>query len=573
MRYRALACDYDGTVAKDGVLDDKTRAALERLKASGRKLLLVTGRILTDLARVCPGLELFDAIVAENGAVVHRPETRETRLIAAPPPAGFVPALRAAGIDDIGVGEVIVATHTPHETKVLDVIRAQGLELQVIFNKGAVMVLPSGTNKASGLTAALADLGLSPHNVVGVGDAENDHAFLSRCECGVAVDNAIPSLKELADYVTAAARGDGVAELVDMMLADDLAQLAPRLGRHDLPLGHDVEGRPMTVPAYGATVLIAGTSGGGKSTIVTGLIERLAEKGYQHCVVDPEGDYSKYEGGVVLGDTQHPPAAHEVLDVLAVPERNAVVNLLGVPLEQRPAFSTSLLVQLLELRASVARPHWIVLDEAHHLLPEEWQAPSPIEGGHLTGLLLVTVHPEHLSPVLLRSIDVVVALGREPEATLRELAQALGLPTPAVEAGGLPTGEAYVWSPRTPGVAPVRMQATPARAERLRHARKYAEGDLGPDRSFYFRGPDERLNLRAQNLRLFLQVADGVDDETWLYHLRRGDYSSWMRQFIKDDGLADEVAAVETGHRGDGSPTQTKAHVRAAIEARYTAPP
>ena len=126
MRYRALACDYDGTVAKDGVLDDKTRAALERLKASGRKLLLVTGRILTDLARTCPGLELFDAIVAENGAVVHRPETRETRLIAGAPPAGFVPALRAAGIDDIGVGEVIVATHTPHETKVLDVIRARG---------------------------------------------------------------------------------------------------------------------------------------------------------------------------------------------------------------------------------------------------------------------------------------------------------------------------------------------------------------------------------------------------------------------------------------------------------------
>src|SRR6185295_18271721 len=194
----------------------------------------------------------------------------------------------------LSVGQVIVATWHPHETAVLEAIREFGLELQVIFNKDAVMILPANVNKASGLSVALKEMGLSPHNVVGVGDAENDHAFLARCECGVAVDNAIPSLKEAADYVTAAARGDGVAELVDMMLADDLAQLAPRLGRHDLPLGHDVEGRPVTVPAYGATVLIAGTSGGGKSTIVTGLIERLAEKGYQHCVVDPEGDYSKY---------------------------------------------------------------------------------------------------------------------------------------------------------------------------------------------------------------------------------------------------------------------------------------
>ena len=297
------------------------------------------------------------------------------------------------------------------------------------------------------------------------------------------------------------------------------------------------------------------------------------DDGYQHCVIDPEGDYARYEGGVVHGYAQHPPAAQEVMDVLAAPERNAVVNLLGVRLEQRPAFSTSLLVQLLELRARVARPHWIVLDEAHHLLPEEWQAPTPLEGGHLGGLLLVTVHPEHLAPVLLRSVDVVVALGREPERTLQELAKARGLPAPMVEAGGLPAGEAYVWSPRTPATAPVRMRATPARTERRRHARKYAEGELGPDRSFFFRGPDGRLNLRAQNLRLFLQVADGVDDDTWLFHLRRGDYSGWMRRAIKDDGLADEVAAVEKGHRGDASPMETRAQVRAAIEARYTAPP
>ena len=516
-------------------------------------------------------MELFDAIVAENGAAIYRPDTRETRLLSAPPPTGFVAALRAAGIDDIGVGQIIVATHRPHETAVLDVIRAQGLELQVIFNKGAVMVLPSGINKATGLAAALAELGLSAHNVVGVGDAENDHAFLSRCECAVAVANAIPSLRELADYVTAGESGAGVAELVDMMLADDLASLAPRLGRHDIPLGHDGDGRLVPIPAHGATVLVAGTSGGGKSTVVTGLIERLGEHGYQHCVVDPEGDYASYEGGVVLGDAQHAPTAQELMDVLAAPERNVVANLLGIPLDQRPPFFTSLLAQLFELRARMGRPHWIILDEAHHLFPEGWQAPAPIDGGRLAGLVLVTVHPEHVAKAVLRSVDVVVALGREPDRTLKQFADALGLEAPRVEPGGLPQGEVLAWSPRTPAAAPVRLRATPARAERRRHARKYAEGELGPN-SFFFRGPEGRLNLRAQNLRLFLQVAEGVDDETWAFHLRRGDYSAWFRRAIKDDDLADEVVAVETGTRGADTPAETRARVRSAIEARYTAP-
>ena len=179
--------------------------------------MLVTGRKLDDLERVCPGLEIFDAIVAENGGVLHRPTSRETRALAPPPPPAFEQALRAQGVEPLDSGRVIVSTWQPHETVVLETIRSLGLELHVIFNKGAVMVLPSGVNKATGLEAALAELGLSAHNVVGVGDAENDHAFLSRCECAVVVANAIPSLKEEADLVTQGRHGEGVAELVDML--------------------------------------------------------------------------------------------------------------------------------------------------------------------------------------------------------------------------------------------------------------------------------------------------------------------------------------------------------------------
>src|SRR4051812_456746 len=229
MRFHVLATDYDGTIARHGVVDRATRDAMERVRTSGRKVVLVTGRELRDLERVFPEIELFDAIVAENGAVIHHPAKKQTRLLAEPPPETFAATLRERGVEPLSVGQVIVATWEPHETVVLETIHALGLELQVIFNKGAVMVLPSGINKAVGLRAALEDLRLSPHNAVAIGDAENDHAFLAVSECAVVVANALPALKERADHVTAGDHGEGVAELADAMVADDLTAIAGRL--------------------------------------------------------------------------------------------------------------------------------------------------------------------------------------------------------------------------------------------------------------------------------------------------------------------------------------------------------
>src|SRR5690242_2307431 len=136
MRYLGLACDYDGTVAHHGRVDDQTIAALERVRASGRKLLLVTGRLLDDLMSVFPRVDLFDRVVAENGALLYRPAAKEQKVLGEPPPDAFVDRLRQAGVTPLGRGHVIVATWEPHETTVLAVIRELGLELQVIFNKG-----------------------------------------------------------------------------------------------------------------------------------------------------------------------------------------------------------------------------------------------------------------------------------------------------------------------------------------------------------------------------------------------------------------------------------------------------
>jgi HAD superfamily hydrolase (TIGR01484 family) len=577
MRYHALACDYDGTLASHGALADQTADALRRVRASGRKVLLVTGRRLDDLERVCPELTLFDAIVADNGAVLHRPSARETRALAASPPPAFVQALRARGVDPLAVGQVIVATEQPHETTVLETIRSLGLELQVIFNKGAVMILPSGVNKATGLEAALDALGLSAHNVVGVGDGENDHAFLSRCACAVAVAGAIPALKDAADWVTSGDAGAGVVELIERLLAEDLASVAPALVRHDIPLGQDDRGREHAIPAYGAGVLLAGTSGGGKSTIVTGFVERLTERRYQYCIVDPEGDYSTLEGPVVLGDAHRAPTVEEAVDVLSSTDRNLVLNLMGLTIDQRPVFFAALLPQLLGLRTRFGRPHWIVIDETHHLLPDSWEAVAPAVPDELHGLVMVTVHPEHVSPIVLRTVNLVLAIGRNPAHTLGELARARAVAAPSGDWSDLEPGQVIAWRVGS-AESPAQVRTIPPRTERKRHARKYAEGELGPDKSFYFRGPEGRLNLRAQNLRLFLQGAEGVDEGTWLHHLRLGDYSRWIREAIKDEALADEIAAIEAAAppRDAAGPAtaaaESRAQVRAAIEARYTAP-
>ncbi len=231
MKYLALATDYDGTIAHDGVVDDGTLAALRRLRDAGRRLLLVSGRELEDLLATFAHTALFDRLVLENGALLYDPATQVARPIAAPPPPALVDELVRRGVP-LSAGRSIVATVVPHEHAVLAAIRDLGLEWHVVFNKGAVMALPPGVTKASGLAPALEELGIPPERVVGVGDAENDHAFLQMCGLSVAVANALPAVKATADVVTTGARGSGVVELIERMLADDLVGIRPRPERH-----------------------------------------------------------------------------------------------------------------------------------------------------------------------------------------------------------------------------------------------------------------------------------------------------------------------------------------------------
>jgi hydroxymethylpyrimidine pyrophosphatase-like HAD family hydrolase len=570
MRYLALCCDYDGTIAHHGRVDEPTIAALERLRESGRKLVLVTGRELDQLQEVMPRLDLFERVVAENGALIYRPETREERLLDEPPPQSFVDLLVERGVGPISVGRVIVATWEPHENTVLKTIRDCGLELQVIFNKGAVMVLPAGINKATGLRAALAELNLSAHNAVAVGDAENDHAFFNICECAVAVANALPAVKEKADIVTFADHGAGVVQLIDEMLADDLASReGGSLARHDIRLGKDAQGKRIALSPFRVSTLVVGTSGGGKSTVVAGLVERLREAGYNFCIIDPEGDYDSVESAVVLGGPEHAPTVEECVQLLSKPDQNAVINLLGVKLSDRPWFFLSLFARLRELRARTGRPHWLIVDEAHHAMPANWRPTDQTLPERLDGVLAVSVSPNPIAPSVLRALDTIVVLGDRPREMLREFTDANRIAPVDGAAEALEAGTALLWN-KAAGGEPTLVRLEPSRTERRRHLRKYAEGELPEDRSFYFRGPEAKLNLRAHNLILFMDLADGVDDETWLFHLQRGEISQWLRHGIKDETLATQTAAIERNRQLDAASSRRK--LRELIEATYTLP-
>ena len=226
-RFLLVATDYDGTLASQGQVDDNVLAALRRVLASGRKLVLVTGRHLPDLKKVFPHLELFHRVIAENGALLYRPHRNEEKLLCEPPPQGFLERLREQKIPFVA-GRGVVATWQKYRPAVRNAIRKSGLDLDIALNKDAVMILPSGVNKGTGLRTALDELGVSPRKVIGFGDAENDPVFLAMCGCAVAVANALPAVKAQAHVVTTASHGAGVVEVLDQLLRDDLARFCSR---------------------------------------------------------------------------------------------------------------------------------------------------------------------------------------------------------------------------------------------------------------------------------------------------------------------------------------------------------
>jgi hypothetical protein len=237
-------------------------------------------------------------------------------------------------------------------------------------------------------------------------------------------------------------------------------------------------------------------------------------------------------------------------------------------LPDRPGFFTSLLPRLQEMRSRTGRPHWVVIDEAHHMLHANW-APTSVElAGEWKNMIMITVHPEHVAKSALSKVDIVCAVGQTAPDVMKEFAEANGLAPHSGTGRRVESGEALIWFRNSGEFHQVK--AASSSVARKRHKRKYAQGEMEPEKSFYFRGAQGQMNLRAQNLMVFLQLAEGVDDETWLHHLRQGDYSTWFRERMNDKELADEVASIEEDRSLDAAQSRTR--IKSSIEQRYTAP-
>ncbi len=199
-------------------------------------------------------------------------------------------------------GQVLVACAAAHEPAASAVIRELGLDCRLVRNRGELMIVPAGVTKGTGLIAALDDMGLSRHNAIGVGDAENDHSLLDACEVGVAVANAVDAIRSHADVVLSLPDGQGVAELLRGPLLAGRGSVHPR--RWQISLGTDDCGQPVTLPASQLNIAVCGGTGEGKSYLAGLILEQLVQLGYSLIVFDPEGDHrglGKLHGVFVTG--------------------------------------------------------------------------------------------------------------------------------------------------------------------------------------------------------------------------------------------------------------------------------
>ena len=201
-----------------------------------------------------------------------------------------------------------------------------------------------------------------------------------------------------------------MVELAQLLTSTDLRSLESSVPRSQPTVGVKENASRVRLSPF-ETMLITGSSGAGKSTVVTALLEQIHDLGFQFCVVDPEGDYSEFPDAVVVGDARQEPRISELTRLLTKPEVSVVANLLAIDPAERPRFFAKFLPEIAKLRSETGRPHWIVLDEAHHCLPAKWH-PAPITlPTELPAAIAVTVHPDEVAREFLDLVSTVIGVG------------------------------------------------------------------------------------------------------------------------------------------------------------------
>lgn len=568
MTFFTLALDYDGTIARDDRLDPSVRDAIAEARTRGVTVLIVTGRILDDLRRVAGELHFVDGVIAENGAVLHFPESGHTALLGPPLPQTFLDELGRRGISFRG-GSALVDADAVDAPRILDVIRALELPLVLVFNRSRVMAMPQGFSKGTGLHAALDTLRLSARNTLAIGDAENDHEMLRLAEVGVAVPWGSGALQAAADVTLSGAGPEAVGSYIGDLLKTGLLPAAAQR-RRQLLLGHLEDGSEFRLAARNRNVLIAGDTRSGKSWVAGLLCEQLILQGYCLCVLDPEGDYRSLEGlpGVtVLGGEDPPPPPRDLMRALRYPDRSVVVDLSRVPQDAKISYIRSMLPVLNQLRRRTGLPHRIVVDEAHYFLHDR-DAAALLDFDR-NGYTVVTYCASKLPKALLESSEVMIVTCESNPAEIDALfrcceryaacnradwdvlprlrpGQAVALPITAEAAGRLQ-------------LFTVARRLTP----HVRHRQKYVDVPVSASQAFVF-----TEQLRVRTLRQFVRELERQAAPMLGPFVQRGDFSRWVRDVFGDHALAAELKAIEARHRGQPGVDVVPALVD-AIRARY----
>ncbi len=578
---RALALDYDGTLTTGGPPAAELLEALAAAREEGFAVVLVTGRILEELRAVFPGVEShFDLLVGENGAVLGA--GGRIHPLAAPVAPELDAELLARGVP-FRRGRVLLATSGDQDRILLDEMRRSGLDCQLVRNRGELMVLPAGVSKGSGLRHGLAYLGISPHSTLGVGDAENDIALLEACELGVAVGDAVNSLKARADVVLSEPNGQGILSLLRGPLLRGEVRVEPR--RWQVSLGRTPEGAPVELPASQIDLLIAGGSGSGKSFAAGLIAEQLVELGYTVCVFDPEGDHAplgRLPQLVTLGGMGTLPDLEDLVRVVAQGINSVVVDMSLAASKASNDYVRLALPILERMRAERGVPHWIVVDEAHAAFGVDSPPLSFAHKGHC----LVTYRPDQVSRAVLEDMDFALLLagdgGIDPEVAA---AMAVGTRldsaslAPYLESANaqkrigtrLALGDGVLF--RTDARRePQRLTLGPRWVEHVRHWHKYLHAQLPQERWFYFRDAGGSSDAAAANLAEFHRALRHASGAQLRHHARCGDFSRWLGDVIQDEILSRAFGRIEQRLRErstDGGVEQARRDLLGAIEQRY----
>jgi hydroxymethylpyrimidine pyrophosphatase-like HAD family hydrolase/archaellum biogenesis ATPase FlaH len=570
MHRRILAFDFDGTLAENGVVPPQIYTALEQLYVSGYVLFLVTGRLTESVSLGALG-DLFTGIVWENGAVLYDTANHETHLPFGQLDRHLVEALVAAGVP-LEHGQAIVSTWAPHNKTVWRVINEWGGDAAVINNKGAVMILPAGAAKGSGLQRLLTICGFSPRNLVSFGDAENDLSLLNLGEYGVAVADAVPSLKAIADLVATQPGPAGVHEVLTGYWLNGRQLEVPLRREIQMLFGEDETNALVSLSGAllaGNNLGIFGDSGAGKSWVAGLLAEGMHHAGYQILLIDPEGDFRGMqvmsEFVAFNGSLRTMPTPSVVASVLETVGVSVVLDLSEYPVSKRGQYVANLLRLLRSLRERKFRPHWILLEEAQYFLsPSSDHYQSIMEqlepmltGG---GWAFVSYSPAQLSNPLLSALNHCLLTRLSDADSIRVLHQQFLLPE------DVPAGiqRQHVW---VSGVGMVRLLPNARRVPHIRHLYKYLDTPLPKQKRFYFRDERGYLGLEAASLFEYLQLLSDLPVESLVYHQRRDDFAAWAEGALGDAELAAHLRKIS--HRQLTGETLRKALLQ-CVAAHYT---